>query len=51
MNYNKNKPSMPLAITVPHYNAVEFLSVASHLTSQGHLTPKMQLRDLLSEWI
>lgn len=47
ITYAQNKPSIPLSITVPHYSASEFLAAASYLTCQGHLTAKLELRDLL----
>ena len=47
-SYEKHKPSVPLAVTVPQYSAVEFLSLASYYT-QGHVSAQLHLRDLLSE--
>lgn len=50
ITYVQNKPSIPLSITVPHYSASEFLAAASYLTCQGHLTSKLELRDLLCKF-
>jgi hypothetical protein len=49
MTYEQNKPSVPLAITVPHYNAVEFLSASSYLTQMGIISPHIQPHDLFSK--
>ena len=50
MSYEDYKASVPLAVTVPHYNAVEFLSASSHLTESGYLSDRLQLHDLLSKY-
>lgn len=49
MTYEQNKPSVPLAITVPHYNAVEFLSASSYLTQMGIISPHILPHDLFSK--
>eukprot|EP00428_Durinskia_dybowskii_P066013 CAMPEP_0170364790 /NCGR_PEP_ID=MMETSP0117_2-20130122/5564_1 /TAXON_ID=400756 /ORGANISM="Durinskia baltica, Strain CSIRO CS-38" /LENGTH=700 /DNA_ID=CAMNT_0010619319 /DNA_START=113 /DNA_END=2215 /DNA_ORIENTATION=+ len=48
LSYKQNKPSIPLAITVPHYNAVEYLAAASYLMHSDWLAENVQMHEFLA---